>query len=109
MTSEEKKVMEYNRQWGRENKISLWLRSPSYLVDESKGGESNEQSYKLKMKLFGEIHRSRGRPNDNSVGGRYRWFMSPNVVPLERYRSSADWEQICGRPFNRRCPVVSSQ
>jgi hypothetical protein len=25
MTPEERKVMEYHRQWGRENKISLWV------------------------------------------------------------------------------------
>jgi hypothetical protein len=25
----------------------------------------------------------------------YRWFQSPNVIPLERYRSPAEWSRIC--------------
>jgi hypothetical protein len=27
--------------------------------------------------------------------GEYRWFHSTNVVPLERYRTPAEWERIC--------------
>jgi hypothetical protein len=27
--------------------------------------------------------------------GSYRWFQSPNVIPLERYRSPAEWSRIC--------------
>jgi hypothetical protein len=34
--------------------------------------------------------------------GSYRWFTSRNVIPLERYRSAAEWSRICaallGRP-----------
>jgi len=27
--------------------------------------------------------------------GSYRWFTSRNVIPLERYRSAAEWSRIC--------------
>jgi len=27
--------------------------------------------------------------------GEPRWFRSPNVVPLERYRTREDWRRIC--------------
>jgi hypothetical protein len=27
--------------------------------------------------------------------GSHRWFKSPNVIPLERYRTPAEWSRIC--------------
>jgi hypothetical protein len=27
--------------------------------------------------------------------GEHRWFRSPNVVPLERYRADEEWARIC--------------
>ena len=27
--------------------------------------------------------------------GSYRWFKSPNVIPLERYRGPEEWSRIC--------------
>ena len=27
--------------------------------------------------------------------GSYRWFRSPNIIPLERYRSPDEWGRIC--------------
>ena len=32
--------------------------------------------------------------------GSYRWFMSRNVIPLERYRSAAEWSRICAALLN---------
>ena len=27
--------------------------------------------------------------------GEHRWFRSPNVIPLERYRADEEWARIC--------------
>jgi hypothetical protein len=28
--------------------------------------------------------------------GEHRWFRAGNVIPLENYRSPAEWDRICG-------------
>ena len=34
--------------------------------------------------------------------GEHRWFRSPNVVPLERYRTDEDWARVCNVFWPRR-------
>jgi hypothetical protein len=33
--------------------------------------------------------------------GEYRWFRSPNVIPLERHRSPAEWSRVCAALLKR--------
>ena len=35
-------------------------------------------------------------------GEGHRWFRSPNVVPLENYRSPDEWFRICSAVWPRR-------